>query len=113
MRTFFSSMLAAALILGAWHTTSAQGATVTCSSKPGERRHCPADTSAGVLLSKSSGEAPCLLGKTWGYDDTGVWVSDGCSAEFIVGQAPEGGHDDVDEEGSGVRPQCRVPALRG
>ena len=90
MRTFFSSMLAAALILGAWHTTSAQGATVTCSSKPGERRHCPADTSAGVLLSKSSGEAPCLLGKTWGYDDTGVWVSDGCSAEFIVGQAPEG-----------------------
>ncbi len=80
--------LAAALILGAWHTTSAQGATVTCSSRPGERRHCPADTSQGVLLSKSSGEAPCLLGKTWGYDDAGVWVYNGCSAEFIVGQTP-------------------------
>jgi hypothetical protein len=32
------------------------------------------------------GSAPCLLGKTWGYDDTGVWVSDGCSGEFVAGQ---------------------------
>ncbi len=31
--------------------------------------------------------APCLLGKTWGYDDTGIWVSDGCAGEFIAGQA--------------------------
>jgi hypothetical protein len=38
----------------------------------------------------TAGEADCLLGKTWGYDDTGVWVSDGCSAEFIVvGEVPE------------------------
>ena len=60
---------------------------MTCSSKPGERQHCPADTSKGVVLARSAGEAPCLLGKTWGYDDQGVWVSDGCSGEFVVGQA--------------------------
>jgi len=36
------------------------------------------------VLARSTGEAACLLGKTWGYDDTGVWVSDGCSAEFVV-----------------------------
>ena len=47
---------------------------VTCSSKPGEREHCPADTSRGVVLARSQGEAPCLLGKTWGYDDEGIWV---------------------------------------
>jgi hypothetical protein len=40
-----------------------------------------------VALVRSSGEAPCLLGKTWGYDDTGVWVSDGCSGEFVTGQS--------------------------
>src|SRR5262245_17023440 len=63
--------------------------TVTCVSKPGERIHCPADTSKGVTLVRSSGEAPCLLGRTWGYDDRGVWVSDGCGAEFFVGlEAP-------------------------
>jgi hypothetical protein len=38
-----------------------------------------------VALVKSTGEAACLLGKTWGYDDKGIWVSDGCSGEFVVG----------------------------
>jgi len=63
--------------------------TVTCSSSPGTREHCAADTSAGVALVKSMGEAPCLLGKTWGYDDTGIWVSDGCSGEFFAGPAAQ------------------------
>jgi hypothetical protein len=63
--------------------------TVACASKPGERQHCPAATAKGVILAKSAGESPCLLGKTWGYDDKGVWVSDGCSAEFVVGQELE------------------------
>jgi DUF3011 family protein len=65
--------------------------TVSCTSKPGERIHCPADTSKGVSLVRSSGEAPCLLGRTWGYDDQGIWVSDGCGAVFFVGlETPEG-----------------------
>jgi hypothetical protein len=74
---------AAALVLAA----SAAGAapvTISCSSKPGERNHCAADTSKGVVLTRSHGEAPCLLGRSWGYDTEGVWVADGCSAEFLV-----------------------------
>jgi hypothetical protein len=67
-------------------TPTAADITVACSSKVGERKHCPADTSKGVALMRSSGEAPCLLGKTWGYDDEGIWVSDGCSGLFVVGQ---------------------------
>jgi hypothetical protein len=63
--------------------------TVPCESKPGAREHCPADTSKGVVLVSSTGQAPCLLGKTWGYDDTGIWVADGCSARFLAGQMPE------------------------
>ncbi len=59
--------------------------TVTCSSTGTERTQCPADTSRGVILARSTGQAPCLLGKTWGYDDQGVWVSEGCSAVFVVG----------------------------
>jgi hypothetical protein len=58
---------------------------IVCQSSPGGRQHCPADTSSGVALVKSTGAAPCLLGKTWGYDDTGIWVADGCSGEFIAG----------------------------
>jgi hypothetical protein len=57
---------------------------VPCTSKIGERQECPADTSRGVVLARSHGEAPCLLGKTWGYTDKGVWVADGCAADFLV-----------------------------
>jgi hypothetical protein len=31
---------------------------VSCSSKPGERQECPADTSMGVVLAKSTGQPP-------------------------------------------------------
>ena len=39
----------------------------------------------GSRSSDRSAHGECLLGKTWGYDDMGVWVADGCSAEFVVG----------------------------
>src|SRR4051794_31623653 len=56
---------------------------VTCVSRPGERQTCKADTGAGVALLHSTGAAACLLGKNWGYDAAGVWVSDGCGGEFV------------------------------
>jgi hypothetical protein len=62
---------------------------ISCESREGARQQCPADTSAGVALEKSTGSSPCLLGKTWGYNDGNIWVSDGCGGEFIVGQAAQ------------------------
>lgn len=67
-------------------TVVIQSVVVVCSSSVGERQHCAADTSAGVVLQSSAGSGPCLLGRSWGYDDTGIWVSDGCGGDFIVGQ---------------------------
>jgi hypothetical protein len=60
-------------------------AIISCSSQPGGRTSCEADTSAGIVLRRSMGQAPCLLGRTWGYDQKSVWVSDGCSGEFLTG----------------------------
>jgi hypothetical protein len=37
------------------------------------------------VLIKSNGPGECLLGRTWGYEQTGVWVRDGCSGEFAFG----------------------------
>jgi predicted porin len=65
--------------------------TITCISKQGERQVCKADTTAGVVLVRSVGESECLLGKTWGYDDTGVWVANGCGGEFGVGKQEASG----------------------
>src|SRR5262245_48685011 len=66
-----------------------KAARIECSSQPGERKHCKANTGSGVVLARSSGSAACLLGKTWGYDETGVWVSDGCSGTFIAAATTE------------------------
>jgi len=62
---------------------------VVCSSRLGQRIQCGVDTSAGVALVRSRGAAPCLLGDTWGYDDSGIWVSDGCSGVFLVGRVSQ------------------------
>lgn len=73
---------------------------ITCRSQPGRREHCAADTSAGVVIVASSGSAPCLLGKSWGYDETGIWVSDGCAGDFLAGRgvAPPHAQDKEDEK---------------
>ena len=79
--------LVAVLLVAAPPGLWAQAATVTCESRPGARQSCPADTSGGVAIARSMGEAECLLGRTWGYDQASVWVSDGCGGEFTLGQA--------------------------
>jgi len=62
---------------------------ISCTSAKGERQVCKADTTAGVALLRSTGEANCLLGNTWGYDSVGVWVSNGCGGEFALGATKE------------------------
>ena len=62
---------------------------ISCVSTKGQRQVCTADTAAGVALLRSTGESSCLLGKTWGYDDAGVWVFDGCGGEFALGSTGE------------------------
>jgi hypothetical protein len=87
--TFGAALVALASLAWAPGPLVAQDqiATLVCSSD-GERQHCAADTSAGVLMRRQLGSAACLLGKTWGYDDESVWVDDGCSAEFQVARVP-------------------------
>jgi hypothetical protein len=91
---FVSSALASAQADAAAPQAKAGGAAaatpavVTCTSSAGDvQRHCPADTSAGVALQRVTGTAACILGKTWGYDATSVWVSEGCSGVFQLGVA--------------------------
>jgi hypothetical protein len=57
---------------------------VLCESKDGHRGFCAADTSYGVSLSRQLSDANCIRGKTWGYDNGGIWVTGGCRAEFLL-----------------------------
>ena len=81
------------LVLGFISSTSAQqnstqvtvSSVVTCVSTGDQRQHCPANISAGIVMLRQSSETSCLLGRNWGYDAQGVWVSEGCGGEFATG----------------------------
>ncbi len=54
---------------------------VRCESEGGYRR-CRADTRDGVRLYRQLSRSDCRYNDTWGYDRRGVWVDNGCRAEF-------------------------------
>jgi Protein of unknown function (DUF3011) len=58
--------------------------TLVCRSNSSTREICTANTQGGVTLVRSLGAVVCEFGRNWGYDEKGIWVSDGCSGEFIV-----------------------------
>lgn len=57
---------------------------ITCESLDGGHKPCPVDTSRGVGLLRQLSDADCVLNRTWGYDRNGIWVTNGCRADFAV-----------------------------
>ena len=55
---------------------------IVCTSNNGERVYCEAETRDGIQLVRQIGGAPCVEGRTWGFDRRGIWVDRGCRAEF-------------------------------
>lgn len=63
---------------------SAQQQRITCQSQNGRYRFCEVNTRGGVKFIRQISNAECRQGSTWGYDRNGIWVDQGCSAEFSV-----------------------------
>jgi Protein of unknown function (DUF3011) len=59
---------------------------VICESDYNSRHRCDADTQYGVHLTRQISRTNCILNRTWGYDSRGIWVRDGCRAEFTLGR---------------------------
>jgi len=57
---------------------------VTCESRKSARRTCGVSVERGVRLGRQMSNTACVEGQTWGWSRDGVWVDDGCRAEFIV-----------------------------
>lgn len=60
--------------------------TLRCESGDGRERRCPVDTRGGVSMARQLSRTACTEGRTWGVDRGGVWVTQGCRAEFVVGR---------------------------
>lgn len=66
-----------------------QGGIVRCESRDRRRNYCAADTRGGVHLSRQLSSDSCVQGSTWGYDARGVWVTNGCRADFALGRSAQ------------------------
>lgn len=67
---------------------------VVCESVRGRRNWCEVDTSQGVSLRVQHSRSECIEGVSWGYGRRGIWVSDGCRAEFAIGRSRDRYRDD-------------------
>ena len=61
---------------------------VRCESEARETVRCKADTRRGVTLARQLSRAGCWYDETWGFDAKGIWVSNGCRADFALGKQP-------------------------
>ena len=64
---------------------AAFGRSVICESHNNGRNRCPVDTSYGVQLARQISDSGCVRGSDWGFDENGIWVDNGCRAEFVLG----------------------------
>jgi|GEM_PF-2671095 len=76
---------------------------VTVESDNGHYQSRRVDTRGGVRLVRKLSDAPCIYGRSWGFDRDRVWVDDGCRAVFEVGN----GRNDWDRDGDRYRDRDR------
>ncbi len=76
--------LALAAVVGAVPRGAHAQNVFTCESHGGRRETCSVDTRGGVRLVRRLSDNPCIQGRSWGTTSRGVWVDDGCRAQFAV-----------------------------
>ena len=67
------------------YSMEASADVITCESDSGAHHYCSANTRGGVTLVHQLSRSGCWKNDTWGYDYRGIWVANGCRAEFRTG----------------------------
>ncbi len=59
---------------------------VTCGSPQYRYNYCAVDVGGGgrVSIRRQTSSSSCIEGRSWGWNRGGVWVDQGCSAEFMI-----------------------------
>lgn len=66
-------------------TLAPAGTYVRCESQANRIEHCKADVASGLRLVRILSTSSCIEKQDWGSDAQGIWVANGCRAEFLVG----------------------------
>lgn len=117
------SAIALAGVIGPAPAQDASSGIVRCSSRQLQWTHCDMPTAQGVELVRQRSEASCIRNSDWGVDNSGVWVSGGCAADFRpLGTQPSSSSRDEAPQGpvrrvvrcaSKGRPESCPVLLRG
>ena len=69
---------------GRGHERDDDGQRLVCESYEKKEKECRIRVRPEVRLVKQKSVTACIEDRNWGWDRRGVWVSDGCRAEFRV-----------------------------
>jgi hypothetical protein len=73
---------------GGWHPGPGwdRRFSVRCDSRDYQYRFCSVDLGRGgrAYLARQFSGSPCIEGRTWGWNRAGIWVNQGCDAEFTI-----------------------------
>ncbi len=61
----------------------------TCSSDDGQLHSCRVNTDQPIQFVRQRSSAQCVEGETYGINRGGVWVTNGCRADFAVGNTEQ------------------------
>lgn len=86
MRSTTCWTVAAAVLItaGGAPTVAFADEIVRCESQEYKHRFCPIETHGYVRVERQLSHSECKQGRTWDWDRRGIWVDDGCAAEFRV-----------------------------
>jgi len=76
--------------------------SIYCASDDGRRHNCPVNTNgAAVRLVTQKSGSNCIQGRTWGFNNAGIWVDRGCRADFEVSGGRGYGNNGNSNDGRG------------
>lgn len=86
---------------------------VRCESNDNRSRSCnfTGNSRGEIRLLRQLSGKPCVENQTWGRSRNGVWVTQGCRAEFVIGRGNGGGN--WRPPGANVRPPGDLGGVPG
>jgi hypothetical protein len=76
--------------------------SIRCESRNYSRNFCRVDTENSVTLRRQLSSAPCQRNRSWGFDNRGIWVDRGCSADFDFGRGNNSGSGNNNNNGAAI-----------
>ena len=58
--------------------------TLYCGSDDNRPRRCNVTIRRDARMVQQKSKSACIEGRSWGWDRDGIWVSNGCRADFQV-----------------------------